>query len=120
MRVVIATFADPGLAEAFSRALRDEFGIAFDAIGRGTVAAHREPHDGHQLVAAWIPRELAVDVRARATGYGGVLHEAPAPVAPPAHVTRSTVRGSPRPVDTDRSAAHPPPAGDSVKADPPS
>ena len=84
--VVIATFERPGRAAAFGRALRERFGVSDRAIGEARAGAYGEPYDGHQLVAAWVPRQLGEDVRACATRHEGVLHEPPASVRPPAWV----------------------------------
>ena len=86
MLVVIATFKRPGRAAAFRRALRDDFGVADEAIGEARAGAYGEPYDGHRLVAAWVPHQLGEDVRACAKHHEGVLHEPPAYVRPPARV----------------------------------
>jgi len=84
--VVIATFERPGGAAAFGRALRERFGVSDKAIGEARAGAYGEPYDGHQLVAAWVPRQLSEDVRVCATRHEGTLHEPPASVRPPAWI----------------------------------
>ena len=79
MRPIIATFAKPERAVAFSSWLEHHLGVAVRA---GTVSAYGEVYDGHRLVVAWVADEHELDARDMARDAGAVLHDAPVSARP--------------------------------------
>ena len=78
MRSIVATFADIGRAEALVERLRTVMGLVAGATSIGTIAAYKEPHDGHRVVAAWVPDDREAEAQRWVMESGGVLHPQPA------------------------------------------
>jgi len=77
MKAVVATFPIRALAEVASARLRESLDLPGPAISLGIVAAHHEAHDGHHLLAAWVPDDAEPLAVALLTAAGGVLHHEP-------------------------------------------
>jgi hypothetical protein len=83
MLAVIASFGEPGQADAYSRALHDDFGIPADGWPAARIGAYGEPYDGDRLVVAWVTDARADDIRSCAERHGATLHVPAAGGMPP-------------------------------------
>jgi hypothetical protein len=89
MKSVVATFAIKGSAATVAARLRLVLGLPPASVATATVAAYREPWDGHDLLAAWVADDQQEEAEALVTAAGGTLAPQPSslrwpvPAAPP-------------------------------------
>jgi hypothetical protein len=77
MKPVVATFAERTVARVAAALLKARFGLAAGDVSVATTAAYGEPHDGHALLAAWVPDEAEASIRAILVDSGGALQPQP-------------------------------------------
>jgi len=73
MKAVVATFLTRDAALSVAEVLLQRYGVGRDSLSIGTVAAYREPHDGHPLLAAWVHDDQDASARRLCVDRGGVL-----------------------------------------------
>ena len=87
--MVVASFPTEAAAAAYRDALRVAFHVEGRAVSTAIIGSYGQPFDGHQLVTAWVRRELEAAVTTQAETCGGLLHDVSGAVLVPDWVRES-------------------------------